>query len=70
MTRHKDDWDVNARLAQIYLKVETTYPRQSDVEYQTAGGIRQAALQQFGGRSEHLDPQTNRLEKARKRFAN
>jgi hypothetical protein len=55
MTGHKDDRDADTRFVQIYLKVKTAYSRQPDIEYQTAGDIREAALQQFGGRTEHLD---------------
>ncbi len=69
MTRHKDDRDVNTRLGQFDLKVEATYSWQPDIEHQATGDLRKIALQKFRGRTEHLDPQTDRPKKALERLA-
>src|SRR5882762_637288 len=69
MTRHEDDRDVDTRLGQFDLKVEAAHSWQSDIEHQTTGDIRKAALQKFRGRPEHLDPQTDGPKKTLERLA-
>jgi hypothetical protein len=69
MAGHKNDWNVNVRFGQLELKVQAAQSRQPDVEDQTASDIGKLTPQQFGGGTEHLDPQAHRFEKIGERSA-
>ena len=69
MAGHKDDWNVNVCLGELGLKVQAAQSWQPDIEDQAAGNIWKLALQHFGRRTEHLNPQTHRLKKIGERPA-
>src|SRR3979490_340640 len=62
MAGHENDWNVNVRLGQFSLKVEAAQSGKPDVEHQTAGNVRQLALQHVGGRTEYLNPKAYGLK--------
>jgi hypothetical protein len=59
---------VDARFGKVDLKIEAAQSGQPDVKNQAAGDIRKLALQKFGSRTEHFDPQAHRPEKIPERL--
>ena len=69
MTGHENDRNVDARLGEFGLELETAHSRQSDVEHQATCCRGELALQQFRRRTEHLHLQADRPEQAAERLA-
>jgi hypothetical protein len=63
VSRRENDRNVNIRISQLSLKVQPTLSRQSDIKYQATGDIGALAIEEFRGRTEHLDPQNDRADK-------
>src|ERR1700745_1855009 len=64
MTGGEDDGNVNARVRQLALKVQTVHSRKSHVQDKTTWRVRAVAAQERFRGSESLGTQANRLQHA------
>src|ERR1700752_294290 len=64
MTGDEDDGNVNARVRQLALKVQTVHSRKSRVQDKTTWRLRAVAAQERFRCSESLGTQANRLQHA------
>src|ERR1700751_6123818 len=62
MTGDEDDGNVNARVRQLALKVQTVHSRKSDVQDEATWPVRAVAAQERFRCSESLGTQANRLQ--------
>src|SRR4051812_47102191 len=69
MSSDEDDWNVNVRLGEIALKIETAKSRHSHVEYQTRWNIRARALKKILSGRKRLDAESHRSDETLQRFA-
>ncbi|MGY4427774.1 hypothetical protein ACVWWO_000251 [Bradyrhizobium sp. F1.13.1] len=68
MAGHEDNGNINVRLGQFTLEVQTAHSWQPNVEDQAAGDIWKRALQHFGCRTEYLNLQSDRCKEIAERF--
>src|ERR1700751_3520596 len=64
MTGDEDDGNVNARIRQLALKVQTVHSRKSHVQDKATWPVRAVAAQERFRRSEGLGTQANRFQHA------
>jgi len=70
MTRYHDNGDMNVRIGQLSLEVETAHSGQPDVEHKAAWRVRELLLQEFRRRAEPSWLKADRSEQAAQRIAN
>ena len=65
---HENNWDLSITTGQFVLQIETTDPRQSNIEYQTAGGFLRPVSQKFLCRGKYLNLQARGAEQIAQAF--